>query len=52
MKISGIGFPAICSMSVSVSRNSTPRVAASARPTVVLPQPGAPTSTTTGAISG
>jgi hypothetical protein len=52
MKISGMGLPARCSMTVSASANGTPSSSATAAPMVDLPAPGAPTNTARGAISG
>ena len=46
--MSAIGLPAVPTMSLSVSRKSTPRRSRHARPTVVLPAPGGPTRTSTG----
>ena len=42
-KISAIGFPARSTMTASTSRNATPSRSASMAPTVLLPEPGAPT---------
>src|SRR5665213_2083609 len=44
--------PATFSTSMSVSRNVVPNLLASSRPTVLLPAPGGPTRTTSGAITG
>ncbi len=45
-------IPAAASMSASVSAKGTPSCSATRRPTVDLPAPGEPTSTTDGGISG
>src|SRR5664279_4922816 len=50
-KTSATRWPATVSTSESVSRKVVPKRDATSRPTVLLPAPGGPTRTTSGAIS-